>query len=374
LKKSFLLFFAAVLLGRSQAQNVGAKVSFPAVNGKTYTGVVNQIQGDLYKVKYDGFNFESWLKREQFTVVSDPSASGNTEVQQQATAYTAPATASDLGPVMRFGISQGWASQIQENRLANYWAGLPVTDRSKLLQFINQAKTSSAKFFVLKSLLAGDNFTTLQTFIDELNQYEESYQQDKCLITNRRAIIQQWEYSCSVTTVQTYLADLCPRYAWQVKQVNDFDVAAADPYTNDMALQQKMLLEKYGGIVSARGSSSGKSIGINDVLNDYISPIVGVRYRAEQVTQPLQTVLANVRAIIDKGLDEPMLIGFAGTQSRHFILVMKYKNTAAGYQYLIYDPWDGVCDYVAESSMLQGSLSPLLNQWKITFDYYYPTQ
>ena len=280
----------------------------------------------------------------------------------------------DIYTIYNYGKVKGWASIIQEQKLSNYWVTLSETDRVKVARFINQANTPSGKFFVLKSLLAGDNFTILQTFINDLNKYPESYQQEKCLITHRRSIIQQWEYSYSVTTVQTYLADLCPRYAWQVKQVANFDVAATDPYSNDMAEQQKMLLEKYGGIASARGSTTGKAIGINDVLNEFVGPIIGVKYYAEQITQPLQTVLLNVRNIIDKGLDEPVLIGFEGTQVRHFILVMKYRNTAAGYQYLIYDPWDGVCDYVSESAMLQGSLSPLLSQWKITFDYYYPVQ
>ncbi|MEO7309657.1 MAG: hypothetical protein ABIX01_04620 [Chitinophagaceae bacterium] len=359
------------------SQNIGSKVSFPAIDGKTYTGVINQVLGNSYKIKYDGFNFESWLTRQQFTLLNEtPAPVTAPAIQQQPVPYNTNNTSgtTDLFSILNFGKNQGWASKIQDRKLNNYWATLSQEDRNKVLQFINQAKTASAKFFVLKSLLAGDNFTILQTFINELNQYPESYQQEKCLITNHRSIIQQWQYSCSVTTVQTYLADLCPRYAWQVKQVSNFDVAAADPYSNDMADQQKMLLEKYGGVASVRGSASGKAIGINDVLNELVGGIAGVKYSAQEITQPMQTVLSSIRNIIDQGLDEPMLVGFAGTQVKHFILVMKYRYTNSGYQYLIYDPWDGVCDYVNEATILQGSLLPLLPKWGISFDYYYPVQ
>ncbi len=75
-----------------------------------------------------------------------------------------------------------------------------------------------------------------------------------------------------------------------------------------------------------------------------------------------------------KGLDDQLLIGFVGSQAKHSILVIKYRNTGSGYQYLIYCPWDGVCDYVNESTILQGSLARLLTQWKISVDYYYPTE
>jgi len=51
-----------------------------------------------------------------------------------------------------------------------------------------------------------------------------------------------------------------------------------------------------------------------------------------------------------------MLIGFDGTDGKHFILVLKYKY-ANGYQYLIYDPWDGVCDYVSQYNLEAGSMA-----------------
>ncbi len=69
----------------------------------------------------------------------------------------------------------------------------------------------------------------------------------------------------------------------------------------------------------------------------------------------------------------PLLIGFEGTEGKHFVLVMKYKYKGPVCQYLIHDPWDGVSDYVSQSNLEAGSMAPLNNAWKISIDYYYPT-
>ncbi len=49
---------------------IGSKVSFAASDGKTYMGTIKEIQGDQYKIKYDAFDFETWLRGNQFTVVA----------------------------------------------------------------------------------------------------------------------------------------------------------------------------------------------------------------------------------------------------------------------------------------------------------------
>lgn len=52
-----------------QSLGIGSKVSFTASDGKTYTGTVKEIQGDQYKIRYDAFDFETWLTKNQFTVI-----------------------------------------------------------------------------------------------------------------------------------------------------------------------------------------------------------------------------------------------------------------------------------------------------------------
>ena len=52
----------------TSAEQIGSKVSFKAVDGKTYTGVVKEIDNNKYKIKYDGFELESWLDKSILTV------------------------------------------------------------------------------------------------------------------------------------------------------------------------------------------------------------------------------------------------------------------------------------------------------------------
>ncbi len=363
------------LFSNEEAENlIGAKITFPGTDGRTFTGTITEMQGANYKVKYDNYDYEAWITRPQFTIV-DPATTNYNNTQTTQPVYTAqnntsPASA-DLANIFAFGKQHGWASGVVERRFNTYVSQLSATDKSRITTLLNQANTSSARFFVLKSLAAGDRFAVAQKFIEELNQYPESYQQEHCLITTHKSIIQQWEYSCSVTVVQTYLGDLCPRYAWQLKQTADYDAVSQDPYHNAMGIQQKELLEKYGGAVSVRGDYSGKYIAINDALNALVGGILGVHYTTVQVTESLPAVFGKIRAEVDQGLNVPLLIGFVGSQARHFLLLMKYKYAQGSYQYLIYDPWDGVCDWVSESTVISGSLSPLLTQWRITLDYYY---
>ena len=363
------------LLGGETAENlIGTKITFPGTDGKTYTGTITSMQGGNYKVKYDDFNFEAWITRPQFTILNETKQT-NYETQTTRPVYTAQNTGNDatgsLSTIFAFGKQHGWASGVLETRFNNYVNQLSVDSKNKVTALLGTANTASARFFVLKSMMSGDRFEVAQNFIRQLNQYPESYQQEHCLITSHRSIIQQWEYSCSVTVVQTYLGDLCPRYAWEIKQTADYDAVSRDPYNNAMGIQQKELLEKYGGLASLRGDYSGKYIPINDVLDQWVGSILGVHYTTRQVTESLPVTFQRIRAEVDRGLDVPLLIGFVGSQARHFLLLMKYKYGQGTYQYLIYDPWDGVCDWVSESTVISGSLSPLLTQWRITLDYYY---
>lgn len=90
----FILSFVLVIWCLiATAQQVGSKVSFKAVDGKTYTGIVKEIENSRYKIKYDGFEFESWLERDILTFINLPSAPAaptqNTQpIEQQNTLQT----------------------------------------------------------------------------------------------------------------------------------------------------------------------------------------------------------------------------------------------------------------------------------------------
>ena len=45
---------------------------------------------------------------------------------------------------------------------------------------------------------------------------------------------------------------------------------------------------------------------------------------------------------LNRGIAMPLLVGFIGSQARHFILVLHYTQTNGSYRYLVYDPGKGV--------------------------------
>lgn len=272
--------------------------------------------------------------------------------------------------IFSFGKNKGWVTPVQQAAYDKFVAPLNSEQQGRLYNFIARAKTNSAKYFVLISWLCKDQLTTLDKFIDELNNYPESYQQQLCLMTSRNSIIQQWQNTCAVTVVQVLLGHICPRYAWDLQQTPGFNIISNNP-ANENAHEQKVLIEKYGVAAAVRGDTRAGVIPINGPLDNFVSPLLGVHYVTNEVKGSLQNVLKDAREQLDRGIDVPLLVGFVGTGARHFLLMMKYRSTGNGYEYLIYDPWDGLCDYVKESNMLQQSFYPLLTQWKISIDYYY---
>jgi len=78
----FLCISLSFIFFPAFTQTIGSKVSFPGTDGKTYTGAIKNIRGDKYLIKYDGYDFEAWVVREQFTVVNTPNTNySNTEIQ-----------------------------------------------------------------------------------------------------------------------------------------------------------------------------------------------------------------------------------------------------------------------------------------------------
>ena len=70
MKYIFVSMLAILFCTLTMAQTIGSKVSLTAVDGKNYTGTITDIQGNKYKVKYDGVDFDAWLTTAQFTVTN----------------------------------------------------------------------------------------------------------------------------------------------------------------------------------------------------------------------------------------------------------------------------------------------------------------
>lgn len=58
-------------INKSTSENViDSKVSVSGSDGKTYTGIITDVDGDNYKVKYDDSDDEAWSDKSVFTVVN----------------------------------------------------------------------------------------------------------------------------------------------------------------------------------------------------------------------------------------------------------------------------------------------------------------
>ncbi len=54
MKYIFILIALILIDTTGMSQSIGSKVSLTDAGGKKYTGIITAIQGDKYKVKYDG--------------------------------------------------------------------------------------------------------------------------------------------------------------------------------------------------------------------------------------------------------------------------------------------------------------------------------
>lgn len=66
----FELVDAQTAANMPAAASVGSKVNLKDVSGKSYTGTVTEIKGNQYNIKYDGYDFNAWLRADQFNVVN----------------------------------------------------------------------------------------------------------------------------------------------------------------------------------------------------------------------------------------------------------------------------------------------------------------
>ena len=70
MKSLIILIVTTAFSIAAVCQSVGTKVTLVGTDGKNYTGSITKIQGGKYLVKYDGFNYTSWLSKNQFSVTT----------------------------------------------------------------------------------------------------------------------------------------------------------------------------------------------------------------------------------------------------------------------------------------------------------------
>ena len=218
--------------------------------------------------------------------------------------------AQTLTDVFRYGQKRGLTTLHQQRFLNVCLQHCPPTEHTQMLTFVKQVRSPLGQFLLLESVLAGEKETTLTPFVQALNRLTDRQMLDQCTVRRSRALIQQWENTCSITTVQLFLADLSPRYAYDLTRNVGYGTLLRDP-ANGVARQQQRLLEQYGGRAAARGDyAGGRTVGINDVLNQRVGGILRVRFRAEPAPANPADLYAAVRQQLDEGINVPIRVEF----------------------------------------------------------------
>ncbi len=274
---------------------------------------------------------------------------------------------------MQYGRRLGLATVRQEALLNASLNGWTASQQQYVRQQIGQGRTILGQFLLLESLLAGDQAPALQSFAGRINPLTDAQMLEQCSVrTTQRSLIQQWQNSCSITVVQTFLADICPRYAYELRTQPDYSVVMPNQ-PDGIAQQQQQLLRQYGGQCSPRGTVSGGDIGLNGPLNDFVGKILRVSFGAVAVSPNTDETFGAVRAQLAVGLCVPVRINI-NPGAGHFLLVLDSRSTASGPAFLLYEPFNGLTGYVLESTLKQGSLAPLNTSWQFQFTHYYPGQ
>ncbi len=71
MKKIALFLIALSWFNYASSQTLGSKASLIAVDGKAYIGNITEVESGKYKVKYDGFDFSTWLSIDQFVLLTN---------------------------------------------------------------------------------------------------------------------------------------------------------------------------------------------------------------------------------------------------------------------------------------------------------------
>ena len=283
------------------------------------------------------------------------------------------ALAQDLRAVFQYGRQMGLATVRQESLLVGYLSQWTPAQQQGLQQQIGRGRSPLAQFLLLESVLAFDQPAVIASFADRISPLSDQQLLAQCTVrTSQRSLIQQWQNSCSITVVEVFLADLCPRYAFELKAQPDFStVSPAQP--DGIAQQQLQLLRQYGGLGSLRGSSGGSDIGLNGPLNDFVGKILGVSFGAQAVgTDPVENVRL-IRAQVAAGFCVPIRINIVPDVG-HFLLILDSHLTATGPAFLMYEPYNGLMGYVSESNFRQNSLTPLNTTWQWQLTHLYSGQ
>lgn len=281
----------------------------------------------------------------------------------------APAAADDVFTIFRYGYGRGLVGMHQYEVLTAAYNMMNSNQRQLLRQTVNIPERPLARFFVLKSFLAGESYEVVARYAQDLVNQSDNRIFAWSTMRDDPDLLQQWNDACGLCVLQTALGELDPRFAWELNKLGN--ITDIDPYGKTVAIanQQKEWLEAYGGIAVLRGKTGGKGIAIGDLLNDKLGYVADAQYETIAISN-VQQALNDIAALVTKGHIIPFRVQWASSGNGHFSTILGVRNGVAGYDYLIHEVWTGKTTWVSGQTFVNELFTPFFNE-KCTLTHYY---
>lgn len=284
-------------------------------------------------------------------------------------------SAVDLLGMFEEGVRRDLAGANQLAFFRDLHGALTAGQRESLHRLVADAPSTTAGFFLLKALTAGEPWEHLLTYAQAMHGHDDAAIVSRSTMRDPEDLIQQWQDACGPTLLQTVVGEVDPRYAWELNA--RFAVTLPDPdgRNAELAMQQKEWLEAYGGLAVPRGESGGRGIAITQLLNDKLSPIVSARYDFATVGE-VGPALDHVAAILETGYDVPLRLSWEGPgnadDAGHFLVAQTAEGGSGAWRLQIHDPFTGKTAWVSQADLAGGSFGPIFEEGWLTH-YYVPT-
>lgn len=248
----------------------------------------------------------------------------------------------------------------QKERAQKARASLGFLDSMIFDSLLNSTASREEEDYLHKALAAGRTVAEIEAFAARIHGKDPAWLRDHLTLTGTSSgggMRQQFENSCSVTTVQALRGEIDPIYALKLRDENpDMDKVDSDPYKYNprLAAEQRALLEHpyYGNRTDGWGSvspaqaftdddESAARHEIDDLL-DMLAPSTGLRYVPMEVGYDIEVgpVLDDIEKRLSKGLPVPISVGDEEACGHALLLIGLTNDTPPNF--LIYEPTDGI--------------------------------
>lgn len=260
------------------------------------------------------------------------------------------------------GVALDVIGQAQGGLAAGKLEALLPADRGVLAEEVATASTALAQIMLVKAAVAGEQGPALRELGAALRGKAEPEVAALCLMRGAQDLVQQWQAACGPAVVQTLQGEANPLRALALHR-EPIHLVSPDLRCPQLALEQRKLLEAYGGVAKAREAVGVESPAIPAMLNDHAGPFTGRRYVLEGSTD--LEAFGRLSALLKAGEDVPLRLGFGpqgGESWAHLVVALAVRGPTGAGEALVHDPFSGKTAWVKEGELRAGLSQPFFSE------------